>query len=110
MQHLQARNEHIDRVTVAEELARRDELGHDGLSYLASLEDGMPRIVHIDSFTRIVLDKSRLRRTIVTAQKLMNECLLQTAAPNEILASHQAEIQELVHRGGGTGQAIADLP
>lgn len=44
------------------------------------------------------------------AQKLANECLLETAAPNEILAGHLAEIQELSRRGGTTGQAIAGLP
>src|ERR1017187_9674963 len=44
------------------------------------------------------------------AHKLANECLLETAAPNEILAGHLAEIQELSRRGGTTGQAIAGLP
>jgi hypothetical protein len=110
MQDLQARSEHIDRVTVAEELASRNELGPDGLGYLASLDDGMPRIAHLDSYVRIVLDKSRLRRTIFTAQKLMNECLLEAAAPDEVLGSHLAEIQELSQSGSGAGQAIADLP
>lgn len=109
MQDLQARSEHIDRVTVAEELARRNELGPDGLGYLILLDDGMPRIAHLDSYARIVLDKSRLRRTIFTAQKLMNECLLETAATNEILASHLVEIQELSQRGAA-GHVIADIP
>jgi hypothetical protein len=109
MRDLQAVREHIDLVTVAEELARRNELGADGLSYLASLTDGMPYIVHLDSYVRIVANKSKLRRTIFTAQKLINECLLKTAAPNEILGSHLAEIQDLSQRGGA-GKAIADLP
>jgi hypothetical protein len=110
MQDLHARSEHIDRVTVAEELARRNELGPDGLGYLVSLDDGMPRIAHLESYARIVLDKSRLRRTIFTAQKLMNECLLETAATNEILGSHLAEIQELSQSGSAAGQVIADIP
>src|SRR6266851_1201181 len=110
MQDLQARSEHVDRLTVAEELARRNELGPDGLGYLVSLDDGMPRIAHLESYARIVLDKSRLRRTIFTAQKLMNECLLETAATNEILATHLAEIQELSQSGSAAGKVIADIP
>src|ERR1022692_2967423 len=51
-----------------------------------------------------------LRHGVFVAQKLANECLLETAAPNEILAGHLAEIQELSRRGGTTGQAIAGLP
>jgi len=110
MQALRDRNEHIDRVTVAEELARRNELGADGLGYLTSLDDGLPRIVHLDSYAGIVRDKSTLRRGIFTAQKLMNECLLETAAPDELLASHLAAVQELSQSGSGAGKAIADLP
>lgn len=110
MLDLQALGEHVDCVTVAEELARRNELGPDGLGYLASLTDGMPEIVHLDSYVRIVLNKSTLRRTIFTAQKLANECLLETTAPKDLLASHLGEIQELTRRGSRMGQAIADIP
>jgi energy-coupling factor transporter ATP-binding protein EcfA2 len=100
----------IDRVTVAEELARHNELGHDGLAYLTSLDEGMPHLPHLDAYVRIIRDKSTLRHGVFVAQKLANECLLETAAPNEILAGHLAEIQELSRRGGTTGQAIAGLP
>jgi KaiC/GvpD/RAD55 family RecA-like ATPase len=110
MHDLQALGEHIDRVTVTEELARRGELGADGVSYLVELTNDMPTIVHLDSYVRIVLNKSKLRRTIFMAQKVMNECLLQTAAANEILTSHAAGIQELNQRGVCTGQGIAGIP
>src|ERR1039458_7215765 len=104
------RGQRIDRVTVAEELARHNELGHDGLAYLTSLDEGMPHLPHPDAYVRIIRDKSTLRHGVFVAQKLANECLLETAAPNEILAGHLAEIQELSRRGGTTGQAIAGLP
>ena len=70
----------------------------------------MPNIPHLDSYVGIVLNKSKLRRAIFTAQKLMNECLLETAAPDTILASHAAEIEELSQRGSRTGQAMAEVP
>lgn len=95
MQGLQARGEHIDRVTVAEELAHHDELGPDGLSYLASLDDGLPHIPHLDAYVRIVLKKSKLRQAIVITQKAMDECLLQIAEPATILADHADRIEWL---------------
>src|ERR1039457_4693223 len=48
----------IDRVTVAEELARHNELGHDGLAYLTSLDEGMPHLPHLDAYVRIIRDKT----------------------------------------------------
>src|SRR5580704_14547613 len=45
MSELHDRGEKIDRVTVANELLRRNELESiDGLSYLVSLDDGLPQI------------------------------------------------------------------
>ena len=33
----------------------------DGLSYLVSLDDGLPQIPNLDSYVRIVKDKAMLR-------------------------------------------------
>src|SRR5579862_7516067 len=63
MGELYARGERIDRVTVANELqaARQfDSVG--GLTYLASLDEGLPTLANIDAYIRIVADKSTLRR------------------------------------------------
>jgi hypothetical protein len=94
-QALQSRGEHVDRVTVIEELDRRGELGSDGISYLTRLDDGIPQIAHIDSYVDIVQKKSTQRRLIVLAQKLIAECLLNVADPTEILASHLSQIEEM---------------
>jgi archaellum biogenesis ATPase FlaH len=95
MQNLQARDENIDRLTVYEELVRHGEAGGDGLSFLMSLDDGMPPIVHLHSWVRIIRNKSLLRRTLVAAQKVCDECLLETGTPGEILAGHAAQIAAL---------------
>jgi hypothetical protein len=95
MQALHGRGEHIDHTTVAEELACRGELRPDGLGYLVSLDDGMPRISHLDSYVRIVRKKSTLRSAISAAQKLQDACLLDTALPADILAGHIAQIETL---------------
>ena len=45
MMELHDRNEHIDRVTLANELMRHGQLESvDGLGYLVSLDDGLPQI------------------------------------------------------------------
>src|SRR5580704_18708224 len=63
MSELHDRGEKIHRVTVANELLRRNELESiDGLSYLVSLDDGLPQIANLDSYVRIIRDKATLRR------------------------------------------------
>src|SRR5258708_35965739 len=63
MADLQNRGERIDRVTLANELMKLGQLeAIDGLSYLVSLDDGLPQIFNLDSYIRIVRDKSLLRR------------------------------------------------
>src|SRR5262245_2879367 len=59
----------IDRVTVANELMRRNQLESvDGLSYLVSLDNGLPQIYNLESYARIVKEKSLLRRIIINSQ------------------------------------------
>lgn len=96
MAGLHERGESIDRVTVANELLRFDELeACGGLSYLVSLDDGLPHIVNLESYIRIVKDKSVLRRIIYAAQHLMNRCLVGEEDPSEILAGAEETLLKL---------------
>jgi replicative DNA helicase len=96
MADLNARGESIDRVTIANELERHAELKScDGLSYLVSLDDGLPRIFNLDSYIRIVKDKSILRRIIFTSQHLMNRCLAGEEDPEQILAGAEESLLKL---------------
>jgi replicative DNA helicase len=93
---LNGRAERIDRVTVANELLRFSELEScDGLSYLVSLDDGLPRIFNLDSYVRIVKDKAILRKIIFTSQHLMNRCLLGEEDPEQILAGAEESLLKL---------------
>src|SRR5579863_1812982 len=93
---LNARAEKIDRVTVAHELSRYSELEScGGLSYLVSLDDGLPRIYNLDSYVRIVKDKSILRKIIFTSQHLMNRCLAGEEEPEQILAGAEESLLRL---------------
>ncbi|MCU1276146.1 MAG: primary replicative helicase, partial [Bryobacterales bacterium] len=105
MGELNNRGERIDRVTLANELLRYNELEScDGLSYLVSLDDGLPRIFNLDSYVRIVKDKSILRRIIFTSQHLMNRCLAGEEDPQQILAGAEESLLKL-----GDSQAKAGL-
>jgi len=65
MQDLHQRGDRIDRVTLANELVRQNQLESvDGLAYLVSLDDGLPRLPDIGAYIKIVKDKSQLRRLI----------------------------------------------
>jgi replicative DNA helicase len=87
MHDLHARGEGIDRVTVANELKRHEELGKDGVSCLASLDDDMPRLVNPDSWIRILKHKSGLRQIVHAAHELEKRALLDIDEPAELITS-----------------------
>src|ERR1035438_3064839 len=96
MGELQDRGERIDRITVANELMKFNELeACDGLTYLVSLDDGLPQIPNLDSYIRIVKDKAVLRRIIFASQHMMNRCLLGEEEPSEILAGAEETLLKL---------------
>jgi len=108
MSELQDRSERIDRVTVAEELMKHNQLeACDGLGYLVSLDDGLPQIHNLDSYVRIVKDKSLLRRVIFTSQGLINRCLAGEEEPQDILANAEEILLKL---GESTVQAGLSTP
>ena len=96
MGELYARAERIDRVTVANELLKQNQLESvDGVSYLVSLDEGLPTIANLDSYVGIVKDKAILRRIIFTSQKLIDRCILGEEEPDQILASAEENLLKL---------------
>ncbi len=96
MGDLQERGERIDRITVANELMKANELeACDGLSYLVSLDDGLPQLPNVDSYIRIVKDKAVLRRIVLASQHMMQRALLDTEEPDEILAGAEETLLKL---------------
>lgn len=80
----------IDRVTVAEILRRRGELESvDGLSYLVSLDDGLPEIANLTDYARIIQKKAQLRSIIFQSQAAINRSLRDDEDPGEIAARLQ---------------------
>ncbi|MBZ5623418.1 MAG: replicative DNA helicase [Acidobacteriia bacterium] len=96
MGDLHERDEKIDRITVANELMKFNELeACDGLSYLVSLDDGLPHLPNVDSYIRIVKDKSVLRRIILASQHMMHRALLDAEEPDQILAGAEETLLKL---------------
>jgi replicative DNA helicase len=96
MGELQTRGEKIDRITVANELMKFNELeACDGLTYLVSLDDGLPQIPNLDSYIRIVKDKAVLRRIVFASQHMMNRAMMGEEEPGDILAGAEETILKL---------------
>jgi replicative DNA helicase len=105
MGDLHGRGEPIDGVTVYNELERQKEAEScGGLSYLASLDDGMPQIPHLDGYVRILREKSTLRRAIHAAEHLRNRCFEATDGAAEILADAEALLSKLADGQQSHGQ------
>ena len=113
MGELQDRGERINRATVAEELSRNGQLESvGGFSYIISLDDNLPEVPALDSYLRIVKNKSALRRMILASQYIMDRCMMDGEEPDTILADAEETLMKLGEarvRGGLVGaQKIVD--
>ncbi len=96
MLDLNSRAEKIDRVTLANELMRYNQLESvGGLTYLISLDDGLPQIYNLESYMRIVKEKSLLRRMIMSAQATIDKCLMGEEPADQILAATEESLLKL---------------
>jgi replicative DNA helicase len=106
MTALNERGEKIDRITLAHELTRRGQIESvDGFSYLVSLDDGLPQIYNLESYVRIVREKATLRKMILSAQSVIDRCLLDQDDPGQILA----EAEEALLKLGEASSSKEDL-
>lgn len=114
---LDDRGQKIDRMTAANELMTNGQLeAAGGLSYLSSLDDGMPTIPNLGSYVDILIEKSRLRRIAIAAQKIMNRALMSSDSADEILSGADAEMLDIRPSRNSKeiwktpGMEIADYP
>lgn len=109
MIEIQMRDEVIDRVTLANELANKGQLESvDGLSYLVSLDDGLPQNYNLDSYIKIVKDKAQLRKIIFTAQNTMNAAMQADTAPEEIIIKNQQSFLKLSNSLDTSAKSISE--
>jgi len=87
MHSLAERGDRIDRVALANELMRHSELeSAGGLSYLMSLDEGIPQSLNVFGYIGIVKEKATLRKVIFTAQSVMDKAFLGVDQADHILA------------------------
>ena len=86
----------IDLVTLTEELHRRGELdAAGGAAYLAQLVDGVPRVVNVDHYARIVKEKAILRNLIHASHAIQQQALDADDEADAILDRAESLIFEL---------------
>lgn len=107
MGDLNARGVRIDRMVLANELSRYKELESDGLSYLVSLDDGMPERPNLAGYIQIVKEKSRLRQIVFAAQRTRDQALAGEANSTDILVGAQSTFNTILD---GDGQSRVETP
>jgi replicative DNA helicase len=98
------RGEAINRVTVYHELRARN--WHEscgGLGYLADLQ-GDSLAVNLDSYLRRIRDTAILRKTILAAEKLAQECYAAAEPPAELLGRAERLLRELAGQAAPAGK------
>ena len=94
----------VDIVTVTDQLSKKKELDSvGGLPYLASLSEGLPRKLSIESYVRIVRDKSLMRQLLSVCDMGMVEASDQSREALDVLnqvSSRLTEISEHAVTGG----------
>jgi len=104
MLHLVEVGHAVDIVTVTDFLGKKKELDSvGGLPYLASLSEGLPRKLSIESYVRIVRDKSLMRQLLTVCDMGMIEASDQSREAIDVLnqvSSRLTEISEHAVTGG----------
>ena len=86
----------IDRVTVATQLQAGGQLeAVGGVSYVATLDEGLPHLSNLDTYVGIVRDKATLRRLIVAAQGVIDRCLTMGDDPGRIISDAERTLAQL---------------
>src|SRR5882672_1686022 len=86
----------IDLITIQEELVRSAQLeAAGGITYLASLLDGIPHLVHIEHYIEFIREKALLRQMVNAANKIMAECFDQAEPAEEILDRAEQSLFDL---------------
>jgi len=94
--HLSDKNEPSDLITLSNNLRDRNHLDQaGGMSYLASLVDGVPSAANITHYAKIVKEKSILRRLIATATEILNKSYNLGADVDNVLDEAEHAIFEI---------------
>ncbi|HCS49799.1 MAG TPA: replicative DNA helicase, partial [Candidatus Aminicenantes bacterium] len=89
----------VDLLSLSEELQRSgslDEVG--GASYLSSLLDGVPKSPNVEYYSKIIKEKSLLRKLILSSAKIISSSYEQKEDADELLNDAQAAILDVAEQ------------
>ncbi len=111
MLHLSEVGYAVDLITVSEDLKRRKELDSvGGMPYLYSLSEGLPRKLSIESYVRIVRDKSLMRQLMSVCDMGMMEAADQSLEALDVLNQVEGRLMEISeHAITGGFSGISDI-
>src|ERR1700751_107116 len=99
----------VDIVTVTDHLSKKKELDSvGGLPYLASLSEGLPRKLSIESYVRIVRDKSLMRQLMTVCDLGMIDAADQSQMALDVLNNVSARLIEISDRA--ITRSFSDIP
>ena len=100
---MSSRQTAIDLVTVQAELSKKGTLdGVGGVRYLMKINADVPTAANVQSYIDIVREKSTLRKLIAASQDIMKDCYGQNRELQDVLASAEKSIFDIVmNRQGG---------
>ncbi len=111
MMALAARSRPIDSITLAEEIQRDNQLeAVGGLSFIASLLDGVPRVSNVEHYARIIKEKSSVRRLIYAANEILDRGFSNEEDASTLIESAEKSIFEISQRNMAGGfQSLQEL-
>jgi replicative DNA helicase len=101
----------VDIVTVSEDLRKRKELDSvGGMPYLYELSEGLPRKLSIESYVRIVRDKSLMRQLMTVCDMGMMEAGDQSLEAIDVLNKVETRLMDISeHAVTGSFSGISDI-
>ncbi len=114
------RGEHVDRISIADELIKQGELESvGGLGFLVSLDDGLPEVTEssLKTYIKIVMEDAARRKMIFASQRVIDRCMTRQEAPTIIADAMDKAAREArdssdtdKNIGRSAGQIISDFP
>lgn len=111
MLSLSERDIGIDALTLRDHLQNANELGlAGGLSYLGSLDEGVPRITDVSHWSKIVRERALRRATLALGQRLVESAVNPALDTDDVIDRHSQQLNRLLesHETANT-QYIAEV-
>src|SRR5208282_2687946 len=81
----------------------------DGLSYLVSLDDGLPQVPSVDSYVDIVRQDSGRRKIIYAAQGIASKAMLREVTPEQLIADATTALRDLYQEKRGKAETAGEI-